>query len=883
MAGRLFRLSRVYTRLLRRIHPDIDDRSAAEAAAVFEARRRDARLRSRRAWAGVWIRELTALAQGLRHRLGLRWGGPAPLVVRAGLAHQVARDAGFAVRQLVRTPVFTAVAVGSVGVGLAGVLAVFTVANAVLWRTMPVVPEPDRLVAFFYDGNSSSVWSYPDFEDLTRGMSSVSHAAAFSTDLVVMTVPGGAPREILGLRASEGYFPALGVPMALGRPFNDDDPREVVVIGHRLWQREFGGRTDVLGRQIELRGRPHTIVGVAPPGLLSIREPVHLQLYYPIPDEERRQRNRQSLYLIGRMRDDVSIDTVRAELTVSAARLFEANEARAAATSARPRTVRAEAGTRARVEPGDRVAVLGVFAGAVALMTIILIVATTNLANMVLTRGLQRRSEFAVRLALGAGRGRLVRQLVTESLVISVAAGALALFAVDLLARRVSSGPVLAWLPAEIDFSLDWRVVLVGLAGAILAGLAIGLLPALHVTGTNLAAAIKAGAPAGDRKGARLRAGLVTLQLAGSLALVIAAVLFARSLHEAYRVDLGFDPAGVSVMTIDLGNRQYSREAATRFFDRAQEQLAAIPGVAALAFAQTMPLAGMRTLDVGFDVEGFDPPPDDPPSALVNVVSPGYFRLMRMPIIAGREFTADDHDGAPEVVVVSETFVHAYLPDGNAIGRRVGSATIVGVAASSRFSSLGGDLEPLIWRAQAQTGVTRLVAHVRATGDPAVVRRAMEEVVRDQDPGLLIQATDMSDAMRGALLLPTLLSTTFAGAGMLALALASLGVYGIMSYLVGTRRREMGIRLALGASSRQIVGLVLREGLILSAVGFGAGLGLAGGMAFVARSLLVGVGPLDPVSISVGLLVLMAVAATACYLPARRAARLDPLPSLRTE
>jgi predicted permease len=880
------RTSRIYARLIRIVHRDIDQESAAEAATVFAERRRAALNVSLRAWLAVWWLEARALledAVSTRRRPQLP-SEPARRVTPGLLAEleHVLRDVNYAARQLARTPVFTIVAVASVGLGIVGVLAVFTAANATLWRPMPGVPDADRVVGLFYGGESSSVWSYPDFEDVARDIPALASVAALSTDTVVITPPESGPREVLGQQVSADYFAVLQVPLVLGRSFGENDPAEVVVIGHRLWKRDFDGDPNVLGRRLDIRGRQHTVIGVAPPGLLAVSAPAEPQVYHPISEDQLHHRGWLSLDVFGRMRDDASIDQVQAQASVAAARLFEDYPDLHRTPTGQPWTIQAVAGPRGRVSPTDRPAILGGVGGALAIMVLILLVAATNLANMALTRGLRRRAELGVRLALGAARRRLVSQLLTESLLVSLLAGLLAVITLHWATAWLASGPVFAAVPAGIDLRVDGRVLLFALGVATVAGMAIGLLPAVHATGTNLASAVRSSSTAA-RARSMLRSGLVTMQLAASLVLIVAAMLFTRSLGEAHRMDLGFEPEGVSVMEIDLGDRQYSDEVAERFFERAEEELASVPGVEALAFARLVPLSGTRVRDVGFEVEGYEAPPDRPTSAGTNVVSPGYFRMMGMHLAAGREFTEDDRRGAPEVVVVDQTFADTYWPGLNPIGRRIDGRTVVGVAASSRFSSLSEPPSPFIWSPVAQAGGTRLVAHVRTIGDPQPIRRQMEQVVLERDSALLVQATAMTDATRGALLMPRVLSVTFAAAGALALGLATLGVYGVMSYVVGMRSREMGIRLALGATRRQLVALIMREGASLSAVGFTVGLALAVAAALVTKSLLVGITPLDPVSIGAGVLLLVAAAAAACYLPARRASRVDPVASLRAD
>jgi predicted permease len=627
----------------------------------------------------------------------------------------------------------------------------------------------------------------------------------------------------------------------------------------------------------------HTIVGVAPAGLLSPSAPAAPQVYYPIDDEDRLVRGSRSLDVIARMRDGASMEDVRAQAAVAAQRLFDVEPGLHRTESGEARPIQATPGRALRIPPGEEMTVIGGVGGALAVTAVILLVAATNLANMVLTRGLKRRGEIGIRQALGASRRRLVAQLATESLLLSTTAGALALFGVYVFTSWLASGPVFAAVPAGIDVGVDWRVVVFTLGVSTLAGLAVGLLPAMHVTRTPPHTALRQGSALGPRRRVGLRGLLVTAQLAGSLVLVVAALLFVRSFEAAHRVDLGFEPAQVAVLDLNLDDRRFTPEAAVPFFDRVGARLATLPGVERAGFARVVPLSGSRVRDVGFDIEDYAPPQGDPTMAGVNYVSSGYFALMRIGLAAGREFTAEDRQGAPPVALVNQAFVDRYWPGRNPLGLRVAGCAVVGVVQPLRHESLSGPEPPVIWKPVAQVAMTHLVAHVRASGDLEPVLRAMEQVVADEDPLAIARAVPMSAEIADALFLPRVLSLVFGVAGALALALASLGVYGVMSYVVGLRAREMGIRLALGATPGGLVALVMREGASLSAVGFGLGAALSVGVAFVLQSMLVGIAPLDPIALGAGAGILIAAAAAACYLPARRAARIDPVASLRAE
>jgi hypothetical protein len=340
------------------------------------------------------------------------------------------RDIGYGARQLVRAPVFALVAIVSVALGISGSVVVFTTANSILLRPLPGVIQPERLVALFYGGGGGTVWSYPDFEDAARDMPALSGAAAYSTSPVVVAGGDSARREVLGQRISANYFQVLGASLLLGRSFGPDDPRDAAIIGEQLWRRDFGGETDVLGRQVEIRSRMHTIVGVAPAGLLSPSAPAAPQVYYPIDDEDRLVRGSRSLDVIARMRDGASMEDVRAQAAVAAQRLFDVEPGLHRTESGEARPIQATPGRALRIPPGEEMTVIGGVGGALAVTAVILLVAATNLANMVLTRGLKRRGEIGIRQALGASRRGLVAQLATDCVLLSRTGGGLALFGV---------------------------------------------------------------------------------------------------------------------------------------------------------------------------------------------------------------------------------------------------------------------------------------------------------------------------------------------------------------------------------------------------------------------------------------------------------------------
>ncbi len=527
-----------------------------------------------------------------------------------------------------------------------------------------------------------------------------------------------------------------------------------------------------------------------------------------------------------------------------------------------------------------------VFAGLAGVFLVILLIlglAASNVANMMLTRASERQAEIAMRRALGASRGQLLGQLLVESLIVAGLAGGLGLVAVAWTFDLLASGRILPVVPAPLVIELDWRVAGFAVAMTLLTGVFFGLAPALQASKPDVVPALKGVRPSARLSRFGMRSLIVTLQVAGSLALVVTAVLFLRSYQAARRVPLGFDPSGVVAVPIDLTQRQYGAQAAAALLASATERMEAVPGVESIALARTVPLSGTNMIIGGLEIEGVTAAPDKSPSAAYNIVGPGYFSVVRMPLVAGREFTSGDREGGPKVAIVNEAFVARFWPDGVAVGRRVDGREVVGVVRNASYTSPGEPSQPHVWTPVAQAGEQHLLALARTRADAAAVGREMVRIVHELDPTLLVEATSLGELTSNATLAQQMLSAALGGAGLVALALAMMGVYGVMAYVVSLRTREMGIRVALGARPAVLAGMVVREGLGLAAVGLCAGLVLAVAIGAVARSVLVGVGWLDPVSLLSGTGLLASAAAAASYLPARRAARVDPVVSLRAE
>ncbi|HEU4630287.1 MAG TPA: ABC transporter permease [Gemmatimonadaceae bacterium] len=808
------------------------------------------------------------------------------------------QDLRYAARTLRRAPGFTLAAVLSLALGIGANAAIFTLIDAVVLRPLPGIAHPEALVEL-----STSSISYPAYRDIRDESGAFAGFAGYRTRPMSLSTGDGAS-VISGGIVSGNYFPLLGVRAALGRTFAPDEDRPgsripAVVLSHGLWQRAFGGDSAVVGRTVRINAHPFTVIGVAPRGFRGTSLASAPDLWMTInawPLTAVGSFTRLDIENtgwgwmqgVGRLAPGTTLAQAQARLGAYIERKRAAGSPTAqflddvTIVPARDAAVGLDGG------PGldAFVLLLGAAVG------VALLIACANVANLLLARAARRQREISVRLALGAGRGRLVRQLLTESLLVALLGGvaALAVAAVGgRLLARVS-------LPGGVDFQalgtgLSPRGLGVVAALALLSVVLFGLAPALQASRPALAAELRGtGAAAGAGRG-RLRDALVVAQLALCLVLLAGAGLFVRSLRTALAVDTGYDTERVAVGMLNLGLQRYDAERARLFYATLGERLARRPGVTAVSFAATLPLTGNE------DVYGFALPTAAGDTATrtslaTDIVAPDYFRTVGLRLVRGREFTARDGPGAPLVAIVNETLARRYWPDGDAVGQRIGidapgDLLIVGVARDASYSSLGDVSAPHIYLPLLQRD-TRIaddvVVLLRAEGDAAALVPELRAAVRTLDPDVPVLHADTFDGMLAEVLRPQRLAAALLGLfGGLTLVLAAVGIYGVMAYLVGQRAREIGVRIALGASARRVVGLVLGRSLVLVGTGVVLGLGLALAASRVVAGFLFGIGAADPWAMLGSTLLLAGVALVASYVPARRAAAIDPQVALRTE
>ena len=830
-------------------------------------------------------------------------------------------DLKLALRTLSRAPFVMAVAVLSLALGIGANAAIYSIFDQMLLRPLPV-HEPETLVNLTSPGPKSGavacsqagpceqVFSNPMFRDLEREQTEFTGIAAhalFGANLAVgqTTVNGG------GMLVSGSYFPVLGLRPALGRLLTPEDDRTpgahpVAVLSHRFWENQLGHDPDVLNSTILVNGHPMTVVGVAPAGFDGTTLGGLPEIYVPIMMRGEVIPNWTALdnrraywaYLFGRLKPGTTEERATAELNAIYARILEEVEV-PLNTGMSDATLAEFRAKRIALLPGDqghssvRDDVRTPMRLLLGITAIVLLIACANIANLLLARGAARAQEMAIRGSLGASRRQLLRQLLTEALVLAVLGGAAAL-----LVARATLVLVGSFVPADTGavLSLELRPVVVAFVAAVALGTGVlfGLYPAVHATRPGLATTMRGtgGQAAGSRSAARFRTSLVTAQIALSMALLVGATLFLRSLTNVARVDLGLDERGVVTFAVSPELNGYDGTRSHEVFRRLSEELAALPGVTAVT-AGRVPLLAGSNWGSNVAVEGFEQDPDTDANANFNDIAPGYFRTLGIPLIAGREFTAADGADAPRVAIINEAFARKFGLDPRrapgtlmARGNVVDSTAmqIVGVVADAKYSEVKDAVPPLFFTPYAQDATVGTLNYYVRTAATTPVLRAVPDVVRRIDPQLPVEELKTLERQAAEnVMVDRMISTLATAFASLATLLAAIGLYGVLAYTVAQRTREIGLRMALGAQ-RSLVGrmILLQVGRMLLVGGV---LGLLAALALgrAAGSLLYGLGGRDPLALATAAVLLSAVAFGAGYLPARRASRVDPMEALRYE
>jgi putative ABC transport system permease protein len=796
------------------------------------------------------------------------------------------QDLRYGVRVLLKSPGFTATAIIALALGIGANTAVFSVVNTVLLKPLPY-KNSDRLILMFgaslETGQVSGSVSPPDFVDYRQQNTTLERLAAVTGASFSLT-GGGEPERIQSARVSEGFFETFGIDPLYGRTFTSEEEQagrdQVVILGNGIWQRRFGADPSLLGQTIMLNDKSYTVVGIMPQGFQYPRD---VELWVPFAFGIPQTSVRRFHYLrpVGLLKPGVSLQQAQSDFTSIARRLSEQypdsnRDYGAGLVSMTERVV------------GDMRQPLWILSGAVGF---VLLIACANVANLLLARASARQKEIAIRSALGASRGRVTRQLLTESLLLSLGGGALGLlvawWGVEALVALSSDN-----IPRVKEVGIDGRVLGFTMLVSLLTGVVFGLIPAIHASRTDLNETLKEGGrSAATALGQWARRALVVFEVAIALFVLIGAGLMIKSFMRLSEVDPGFKPENVLTMQVALTQGKYP-EAAQRvnFFRQMIHRLEALPGVQAVGTISELPMSGQNN-DTRFSIEGRAADPANQTYANARVASPDYFDALGIPLLKGRYFSEADSETAPHVVIISESFAREFFPDEDPIGRHISidqgeqwKGEIIGVVGNIRHRGLSSEpwREMYVSQYQIPTGSMNLV--VRAATDPTRLTAAIKGEVQAMDRDVPIYTIrTMENLVSESVAQPrfrTLLLAIFAA---VALVLAAVGIYGVMSYYVTQRTHEIGVRMALGASSRDVMRLVVGHGMALAIAGVGIGLAGSFLLTRLMASLLYQVSASDPATFVAISIMLTAVALLASYIPARRATKVDPMVALRYE
>jgi predicted permease len=809
----------------------------------------------------------------------------------------IIQDLRYGARMLAKKPAFTLVAITTLALGIGANTAIFSLVNAVLLRPLPV-EGPEQLVTIYTTmrgGSQDSIFSYLNYKDVRDRNDVLDGALAYRFAPMSISHQGNNER-IWGYLVSGNYFDVLGVGAMIGRTFSPDEDRTpnshaVAVMSHGCWQRRFASDPEIAGKTLLINGRSFTIIGVTPKDFVGTEVAYAAELFVPFMmsaviepgNEYLDSRDTDNIFVAGRLKPGVTAEQAEASLQALMNQLASEypNENEGRGVKVLPVGL---------FLPQIRDSVIGFSWVLMAVVGLVMLIACVNLANMLLAQATDRRKEIAIRLALGANRWQLIRQLLIESLLLSTVGGALGL----LLAVWINDFVAKIKLPTDIaltfNLTIDWRVLAFTLGVSMATGVLFGLLPALQSSRPDLVPALKDEASMGGFKRSRLRNSLVVAQMALSLLLLVCAGLIVRSLQKAQTMRPGFDPQNAVSLSFDVSLQGYDEARGRAFHRQVMERVRSLPGVKTASMAQTLPLA-LNFNNSTIHIEG-QPTTSTAnlPLAVMNVVLPDYFEAMGIGL-RGRDFTERDKERESRVAIVNETFARRFFPGQEAIGKRFNFSgpsepywEIIGVAEDGKYESLGEDPKIAVYRPMLRdyTPWTALVA--RTAGDAEAVLSLIRQEIRDLDPALPLSNVKTLKEHMNIPLFPARVAAAVLGSfGVLALVLAGVGIYGVMSFIVSQRTREIGLRMALGAQAGDVLRMIVGQGLKLVIIGMGIGLAAALLLTRFLAVVLYGVSATDPVTFTLIVMLLIAVALAACYLPAWRAARVDPIEALRYE
>ncbi len=824
-------------------------------------------------------------------------------------------DLLFAFRTLRRAPLFAAVAITSLALGLGANTAIFSILDRLLLRPLPIA-EPERLVLLETNGPNMGMFfcgetcfSYPMYRDI-RDRNQVFTGLAGRFPVSVNLQTSGQADSVRGEIVSGNYFQVLGVGAALGRTLlPEDDLRKgehpVAVLSYDSWMRRFGGDPALLGKDIRLNGRAFTVVGIARPGFFGAEVGRRSELFVPMmmkaaitPTWDEMENSRTFwVNMFGRLKPGVTLQQAEASLKPVLRPILEQEVAQMGGGVPK-RFAERYVQKPLLVKPGGKgVENVREFAGKplvmlMAMVGLVLLIACANVANLLMARAASRQKEIAIRLALGAGRWRIVRQLLVESALLSVLGGAMGL----LVASWTVEG-IVSFLPEELAQSnlvtgLDLRVLGFSMLLAIATGLLFGLVPALQATRPDVAPTLKdqAGSVIGGWRGLKSRKALVVAQVALSLLLLVGSGLFVRSLQNLRSLDPGFSTANLIAFDVDASLAAYPPERVQQVYSTLEQRLATLPGVTGATIAETALIAGQENFST-VRVQGYEHKPGEDMNPQTNSVGRGFFRAMGIPLLYGREFTDADIQGSPKVAIVNESFARYFFKGGSPLGRRFGRGgsnndfEIVGVVKDGKYNSMRDKptrMFYLPWRQTERLG--QVTIYVRTGFDPAQAFSMLRREVASAAPGMaMFNNKTVERQVDESLMIDRLIATLCTMFGALATLLAAIGLYGVMAYSVARRTREIGIRVALGAERGQVLRMIMREVGWMALFGVGIGLPLSLWLSRLLESQLYGLSPNDPLTVAGATLLIVIVALISGALPARRAARVDPLSALRYE
>jgi putative ABC transport system permease protein len=815
------------------------------------------------------------------------------------------QDARYSFRMIAKAPGYAGIVILTLALGIGANTTIFTWINSALLNPVPGLATPSEVVALTLGkpGDNPVGFTYPDLEAMRDGQQSFTGIAA--CNFARMTLTGkGKPERVWGMVASANYFDVLGVRPILGRGFlpeEDEKPggSPVAVISYRLWQTHFGANPYIVGQSIELNQHPYTIVGVTPAVFQGSQTGVRTEIWVPVMMEEQLMpggdliHDHHLFWLIafGRLKPGVAPIKAQQEMTL---------------------LLKREAKNYPEEHKGkDSVTVYPLWRNPfglnfflsmllpmlMAIAGLVLLLACANVANLMLVRSMARRREIAIRISLGASRWRLVRQLLIESLVLAMAGGVVALVITFWTAGTFMKFVPTTDFPISLGVRVDRAVLLATFVISVLTGVVFGILPALRASRETPVSVLKedTGSASGGLRKARLASGLVVAQISLSLLLLICAGLFIRSFMNAQQINPGFNSHNVLIASYDLFPAGYSDASGAEFDRQLVAKLEVLPGIRSIALSTRVPLGFGGSTSV--QPEGYVPQANESMETPVAIITPNYFQTLQIPIVKGRDFTLQDATKSQRVVIVSETFVNRYWPNQEAVGKQLNSDlthewfTVVGVARDSKVNFLNEKPTPFVYLPQYQVpmsnqtiiGATTIVV-ARTTGDPLAFGKTVEKTIHELNADMLVFNVTTLELSEQIASFPQRIAGTFVGTfGLLALVLAAVGIYGVTAYTTRQRTHEIGIRMTLGASKEKILHLVLGHGLRLTLVGVGLGLAASFALTRFLSSLLLGVTSTDALTFSSVAILLCAVAVFACFIPARRAMRVDPMVALRYE